>query len=422
MAIIQSDRPIGSPSPDDPARPAGPPRRGWRPPPWARPGLLTGVIGAAVGYLIGHWIGDTIAGDWDRVVNQSMNDVALTIGYVFGTLGFLAGLGVFKYPLARMVGVELPHEEIPTTGLRRYLSFTPDHKVVGIQYLVGMLLYFFTGGRFALAIRTELLTPHTHVFDPDTYLTIVGIHGTMMMMMMTSVIVGPFGNYFVPIMIGAKRVAFPRIEALSFWLTPAAYIILLSTMLVGGFPTGWTGYAPLANEAVQGMDGYEVAFALMALSLIITSVNMIATIVDFRAPGMRWTRLPMFVWGALTTSVLTALARPVLFAGLYFMGMDRTVGTALFVDAHGGSSYLWENVFWFFGHPEVYILALPGFAIAAELLPVFTRRRLFGYNVSAAGMIGVCFMSWFVWQHHLFVSGINADMRPLFMLTTEVIS
>jgi cytochrome c oxidase subunit 1 len=411
-----------------PPPPVTPPEGGsWRQrliPWWPHPNILTGILLGAGGYALGHFLGNAIAGNWARFGNTNMNDVSLIIGYLVATLGFLAGIGALNYPVAKIFGLDPPLAKAAPRGLARYFAYTPDHKVVGWQYLIGMLIYFFTGGMFALAIRTELLFPryHSHIFNPETYLTIVGIHGTMMMMMMTSVIVGPFGNYFVPLMIGAKRMAYPRLEALSFWLTPPAYIILLSTMLVGGFPTGWTGYAPLANQAVEGMDGYEVAFALMALSLIITSVNMIATIVDFRAPGMRWTRLPMFVWGVLTTSVLTALAPPVLFAGLYFMGMDRTVGTALFVEAHGGSSYLWENVFWFFGHPEVYILALPGFAIAAELLPVFTRRRLFGYNVSAAGMIGVCFMSWFVWQHHLFVSGINADMRPLFMLTTEVIS
>ncbi|MGH9065689.1 MAG: cytochrome c oxidase subunit I, partial [Acidimicrobiales bacterium] len=404
-----------------PERPVHPPRRllpAW----WPKPNFLTGIVGGVVGYIIGHLIGNVIASGWTRYMNNSMNDVALTLGYLVATLGFFVGMGILNYPLARIVGLEPEHERLEAHGLARYFRYTPDHKVVGWQYLIGMLIYFFTGGMFALAIRTELLSPHYHVFGPDTYISIVGIHGTMMMMMMTSVIVGPFGNYFVPLMIGAKRMAFPRLEAVSFWFTPPAYIILLSAMLVSSFPTGWTGYAPLANQAQFGMDSYLVAFALMAISLIITSINIIATIIDFRAPGLRWSRLPMFVWGVLTTSVLTALAPPVLFGGLYFMGMDRNVGTALFVEAHGGSSYLWENVFWFFGHPEVYILALPAFGLASEMLPVFCRRRLFGYNVSAAGMIGVCFMSWFVWQHHLFMSGINADMRPLYMLTTEMIS
>ena len=284
--------------------------------------------------------------------------------------------------------------------------------MVGIQYLVGMITYFLTGGLFAMAIRTELLSPSYHVLSPSAYLMVVGEHGTMMMMMMTSVIVGPLGNYLVPLMIGSKRVAFPRIEALSFWLTPCAYVILLSSTLFGGFPTGWTGYAPLSIQAGEGMDGYAVAFGLMGISVTLAGFNLICTIICYRAPGMRWSRLPMFVWSMLTVSFLFVLAAPVLVGGMYMMVTDRTVQTAFFTNQLGGSSYLYQDLFWFFGHPEVYILALPGFGIVSEILPVFCRKPLFGYKISAAGMFGVCILSFFVWQHHLFDSGIDPDMRP----------
>ena len=285
-----------------------------------------------------------------------------------------------------------------------------------------MLIYFFTGGLLAIGIRTELLSPSYHIMSPTMYLQVVGEHGTMMMMMMTSVIVGPFGNYLIPLMIGSKRVAFPRIEALSFWLTPCAYVILLSSFLDGGFPTGWTGYAPLSIQAGEGMDGYAVAFGLMGISIILAGFNMVVTIICYRAPGMRWSRLPMFVWAMLTTGFLFVLAAPVLVGGMYMIITDRTAQTAFFVDQLGGSNYLYEDLFWFFGHPEVYILALPGFGIVQEIIPVFTRKPLFGYKVGAAGMFGVAILSFFVWQHHLFDSGMDPDMRPLFMLTTELIS
>ena len=294
--------------------------------------------------------------------------------------------------------------------------------MVGLQYLIGMLVYFFTGGLLAIGIRTELLSPTYHVMSPTMYLQVVGEHGTMMMMMMTSVILGPFGNYLVPIMIGSKRVAFPRLEALSFWLTPCAYVILLTAFLDGGFPTGWTGYAPLSVQAGQGMDAYAVAFGLMGISIILAGFNIVVTIICFRAPGMRWSRLPMFVWAMLTTGFLLVLAAPVLVGGMYMIITDRTAQTAFFVNQLGGSSYLYEDLFWFFGHPEVYILALPGFGIVSEIIPVFTRKPLFGYKVGAAGMFGVAILSFFVWQHHLFDSGMDPDMRPLFMLTTELIS
>jgi cytochrome c oxidase subunit I len=307
-------------------------------------------------------------------------------------------------------------------SMAKYFRYSLDHKVVGIQYLFAMVAYFLTAGLFAMAIRAELLSPVYHLLSPSAYLEVVGEHGTMMMMMMTSVVLGPFGNYLVPLMIGSKRVAFPRIEALSFWLTPCAYIILLSSLLMGGFPTGWTGYAPLSVQAGSGMDGYAFAFGLMGISAILAAFNLICTIICYRAPGMRWGRLPMFCWGILTTGFLLVLAAPVLVGGMYMIITDRTVQTALFVNQLGGSSYLYEDLFWFFGHPEVYILALPGFGIVSEIVPVFCRKPLFGYKVAAAGMLGVAILSFFVWQHHLFVSGIDPDMRPLFMLTTELIS
>jgi cytochrome c oxidase subunit 1 len=403
--------------------PGGPrPARPW----WMRPAVHTGLVGAVLGYLVGHWLGNFVAGGYVHVVNSGQNDMAIVLGYLLGTVGWLAGLGVFNDLLTQMAGrqARTAQEDAADAadGLARYFRYSLDHKVVGIQYLVGMTGYFLAGGLFAMAIRTELLSPTYHLLNANAYLMVVGEHGTMMIMMMSSIILGPFGNYFVPLMIGSKRVAFPRIEALSFWLTPAAFLILLSGVLFGGFPTGWTGYAPLSIQATQGQDAYAVAFGLMGISLILAGFNIIVTVICYRAPGMRWSRVPIFVWSMFTTSVLMVLAAPVLVGGMYMMITDRTVQTAFFIDDLGGSSYLYQNLFWFFGHPEVYILALPGFGIVSEIIPVFCRKPLFGYRVAAAGMIGVTLLSFFVWQHHLFVSGINPDMRPLYMLTTELIS
>ena len=245
------------------------------------------------------------------------NDMAIVLGYAFLIVGWLIGLGVFNDLVRQMLGKPLngnrpargPHRQ---RRRRKYFRFTLDHKVVGLQYLIGMLIYFFTGGLLAMGIRTELLSPTLPRHVADHVPQVVGEHGTMMMMMMTSVILGPFGNYLVPIMIGSKRVAFPRLEALSFWLTPCAYVILLSSFLDGGFPTGWTGYAPLSIQAGEGMDGYAVAFGLMGISIILAGFNIIVTIICYRAPGMRWSRLPMFVWAMLTTGFLLVLAAPVL--------------------------------------------------------------------------------------------------------------
>jgi cytochrome c oxidase subunit 1 len=394
MAIETHPEKAQHPGGREPADPR--PARPW----WLRPAIHTAIIGAVAGYLLGHLLGNFLASGYQQVKEGDLNDLAIVLGYALGTLGWLAGLGVFNDLLLQMTGREvLPSkQDAAPTGLARYFRYSLDHKVVGMQYLVGMIIYFCTAGLFAMAIRAELLSPTYHLFNAGTYIELVGEHGTMMMMLMSSVILGPFGNYLVPIMIGSKRVAFPRIEALSFWITPAAFLILLSGLLIGGFPFGWTGYAPLSIQATEGADSYAVAFGLMGLSIILAGFNIIATVICCRAPGMRWSRLPIFVWSMIATSFLMVLAAPVLVGGMYMMITDRTAQTA------------------------VYILALPGFGIVSEIIPVFCRKPLFGYRTAAAGMIGVTLLSFFVWQHHLFDSGINPDMRPLFMLTTELIS
>jgi cytochrome c oxidase subunit 1 len=423
MAIeIQPEKAQG-PGGRDPG--ASPRERPW----WTRPAIHTALLGAVIGYVLGHLLGNglassSVANEYPNLALSDSSDLPIVLGYLFAVVGWLAGLGVFNDPLRQMAGRPAGSGEDveAASGLARYFRYSLDHKVVGIQYLVGMITYFCTAGLFAMAIRAELLSPTYHIFSSSTYAEIVGEHGTMMMMLMTSVILGPFGNYLVPIMVGSRRVAFPRIEALSFWLTPAAFLILLSGLMLGGFHFGWTGYAPLSIQDGPGADSYAIAFGLMGISMILAGFNIIVTVICYRAPGMRWSRLPMFVWSMLAVSFLMVLAAPVLVGGMYMIVTDRAAQTAFFADQLGGSSYLYQNLFWFFGHPEVYILALPGFGIVSEIIPVFCRKPLFGYKTAAAGMLGVTVLSFFVWQHHLFVSGINPDMRPLFMLTTELIS
>jgi len=417
---IETQPEKAQPSGAGPAEPR--PEKSW----WRRPAVHTGLIGAVIGYFLGHLLGNFLSSGYAQNLLSDSNDVPIVLGYAFATIGWLAGLGVFNDLLRTTTGKPLrdvhQEEDGGERGFAKYFRFTLNHKIVGIQYLYGMIAYFLTGGLFAMAIRTELLSPSYHIMGPEQYLMVVGEHSTMMIMMMSSVILGPLGQYFAPLLIGSKRMAFPRLEALGFWLTPAAYFILLSGILFGGFPTGWTGYEPLALQAKQGMDAYYFAFGLMGLSMICAGFNMIVTIINYRAPGMRWSRLPMFVWSMFVVSFLQVLAVPVLVAACYMGLMDRTFQTAFFANQLGGSSYLWQNLFWFFGHPEVYILALPGFGVISEIVATFCRKPLFAYKVAAAGMVGVGLLSFFVWQHHLFVSGINPDMRPLFMLTTELIS
>jgi cytochrome c oxidase subunit I len=396
--------------------------------------LLGGLVLAGIGFVLGWLLGTLIsnlagahatdAGAANWFIDQSdENDIALLLAYTFGLVGWLGGLGFLNYPLARIAGrpPSIPPEDTGT-GMGRYFRMNTNHKVVGIQYLVVVLALFFIGGLNAMLIRAELLQPTPWLWQPDRYLTLVGLHGTMMLMIMSAGVLGPFGNYLVPIMVGSRGMAFPRIESLSFWLTPAAGVVLLSTLFLGGYQTGWTGYAPLADQSRLGMDAYLVAFTLIGLSMVLVGINLITTIVNMRAPGMTWTRLPIFCWGVLSTGILMVLSPLTFAAALFMVALDRTSATNFFISAVGGSPYLYENLFWFFGHPEVYILALPGFGIVLELMTVFARKPLFGYRLAVAAMLGVAILSFMVWQHHLFVSGINATLRPFYMLTTELIS
>ncbi len=384
--------------------------------------VFTAVVLGIGGYFLGTWIGDQIAAGKPYLIGSDQNDLAIFVGFLFASLGWLAGLGFFNYPVSRLLGrpASLPHEE--SAGAGRFFRLSTDHKVIGIQYFFGVGAFFFIGGLNAMLIRTELLTPNEKAWPAGQYLSLVGLHGTMMIMMTSAFILGPFGNYFVPLMIGARRMAFPRIEAFTFWLTPLAGLVLMSAIAWNGFPTGWTGYAPLADQARSGMDAYIWAFLLVAISLCLNGLNLLTTILTQRAPGMTWARLPIFVWGVVSTSILMVLASPVLIAALLMGMLDRTANTSFYLASGGGSPYLYENLFWFFGHPEVYILALPGFGIVLEILPVFTRKPLWGYRLAVAGMFGVALLSFFVWQHHLFVSGMNSTLRPFYMLTTELIS
>jgi cytochrome c oxidase subunit I len=391
-------------------------------------GLLLGVIGGIVGFVVGWGIGSVAIAYTQGVDNSLGSDSGILLGYALSAVGFLAGMGFLNYPIGRLLGRPMPSEEDNAYlhgeggGLSKYFRMTTDHKVIGMQYLVMILAFLFLGGLGAMFIRSELLTPTPSVANAGTYLTLVGLHSTLMIFMASTAIIGPFGNYFVPIMIGSRNMAFPRLEALTFWLLPPAGIILLSTVFLGGFPTGWTGYAPLSNQAVAGMDSYLLSFGLIGLSIALSGLNMIATIFTKRAPGMSLTRMPIFVWSVLVTSFLGLLAAPALIGAVLMETIDRTYQTTFFVPAGGGSPYLWENLFWFFGHPEVYIFIVPAFGLIMEMLPVFTRRPLWGYRVGVGGMVGVGLLSFMVWQHHLFTSGIAPALRPFYMFSTEMIS
>ncbi len=397
------------------------------PPLWRRLigfNLLTGIVLGVGGWYVGWFGAHAIVGpSIDYFGDIDYNELSVFLAYIGGVVGFLVGLGFLNYPIRALLGYPPSLREKETHGWSRYFGLCTDHKVVGIQYLWGIGLFFFIGGLNAMLIRTELLSPHHQIFPAGTYLTIVGMHGTMMMGMMSSAILGPFANYLIPIMIGARRMAFPRIEALTFWLLMAAGAILTTTVFFGGFPTGWTGYAPLQTQANPGMDNYILFFALVGVSMTLLGLNMIATILTMRAPGLTWTRLPIFVWGVLSTAVLMVLAAPVLIATL---GMGRSgpdgadarsstlppaAATTCTRTCSGSSATR-----------RCTSSPCRASRSSSSSCPCSRASRSGATGSRSSGLLGVSLLSWFVWQHHLFVSGINGDLRPFYMLSTELIS
>jgi cytochrome c oxidase subunit I len=390
-----------------------------------RPNLFTAILGGVIGFVLVDGVlgynGGPLAGlGWE--VNQIM-----LAAYAAAIIGFFAGLGFLNYPIKWLFGYNATPEERAQEygiggGVQRYFRLCLDHKVIGVQYFVTVLAFFCIGGFTAMLIRTELLTPQARLVDPEVYLSLVTEHSVTMLIMASSIIIGPFGNYLVPLMIGAKRMAYPRIEALSFWTFLLSLIVLPTMFFWGGSQAGWTGYAPLADQMHAGHNAYIAAWALAGTSMTVSAINIIATVLLMRAPGMTWSRLNVTVWSVIVGSILAWLAAPIMIAVQLMVAFDRAFTTGLFVPVQGGSAFLYENMFWTFGHPEVYILAVPAFGVILDILPVFARKPVYTYKAAVVAMFGIGLLSWFVWQHHLFLSGLTPGLRPFFMFSTEMIS
>ncbi len=308
------------------------------------------------------------------------------------------------------------------TGLYVWLT-TTDHKKIGILYLVNSFVLFLVGGIFAMVVRLELAAPGLQFINESTYNQAFTIHASLMLFLFIIPILAGFGNYVVPLMIGAPDMAFPRINALSFWLLPLAAVLMLSGFLFGGAAAnGWTSYSPLAQAKYSGvgMDLWIVSLLLIGTSSILGSINFLVTIFKMRAPGMTMFRMPIMVWTMLVTSVLVLMATPVLASGLIMLFIDRNYGGHFFDPATGGNAILWQNVFWFYSHPAVYIMILPAMGIISEILPVFSRKPLFGYKAFIFATAGIGALGFSVWAHHMFTTG--AVYLPFFSFMTFLIA
>ena len=301
---------------------------------------------------------------------------------------------------------------------------TTDHKKIGILYVINSFIFFFIGGLLALGVRSQLAVPDNKLISPELYNQLFTMHASLMLFLFVIPMLAGFGNYIVPLMIGAPDMAFPRINALSFWMLPLAGIIMLSGFLVpgGAAAAGWTSYSPLAQRAYSGTgtDLWIVAVALIGTSSILGAVNFLVTIFKMRAPGMTMFRMPILVWTVLVTSVLVLMATPVLTSALIMLFIDRNYGGHFFDPAIGGNAILWQNVFWFYSHPAVYIMILIAMGIVSEVLPVFSRKPLFGYKAFIFATAGIGALGFSVWAHHMFTTG--AVYLPFFSFMTFLIA
>jgi cytochrome c oxidase subunit 1 len=349
----------------------------------------------------------------------------------------MATTAVAHEPMGHAEAQELPF-------IRKYV-FSTDHKTIGIQFLLMSLVFLFIGGLLAMAIRWQLgfpddampgggFLPETMapggILLPEFYNSLVTMHGTFMIFFaIMPLLVGVFGNFLIPLKIGAADMAFPRINMWSFWLAVPAGVLMLSGFFVegGAAAAGWTSYVPLSavseyTGVSAGQKLWLLSIAVLGLSSILGATNYITTVVNLRAPGMSWFRLPLSIWALFITAILVLLAIPILSGAAIMLFFDQTIGTHFFDPARGGQPLLWQHLFWYFGHPEVYILILPAMGVVSDIIANGSRKPIFGYHSMVIAIIGIAFLGWIVWGHHMFQSGMNPTLGTWFMISTLLIA
>jgi cytochrome c oxidase subunit I len=310
----------------------------------------------------------------------------------------------------------------PREGIISWIT-TTDHKRIGLMYFWTVLVFFFLGGLESALIRTQLAQAEQSVLTEEIYNQIFTMHGITMVFLVVMPFAAAFFNYLIPLMIGARDVAFPRLNAFSYWVFLFAGIFLYSSFLLGGAPNGsWVGYAPLSTDAVSNMGFYAIGINALGISSLAASINFIVTILNMRAPGMTFMRMPVFIWMALVTSFLLLFAVPIISTALFMLMFDGVYGGQFFEPATGGDPILYQHLFWLFGHPEVYIMILPTMGIISETLPVFSRKPLFGYAAVVFAGAAIGFIGFGVWAHHMFTSAMGPVARSAFALATMFIA
>ena len=380
------------------------------------------VLGIAFSYVL--TIGLRALFDYQPLVyGNGVVAVALLAVPIF----FLVGLGCFDYWFYWASGRPTRPEDHSGHGAyswKDYFRPNTDHKVIGIQYVVTSFFFLFVGGLLAMLMRAELAAPGRQFVDANTFNGLFSVHASLLIFLFVIPVFAGLANFVLPLMIGAPDMAFPRLNALSYWMLPlAGAMMLLSFVAPGGsFASGWTAYAPLSTSAPIGQEFFTIGVQFAGASSIATALNFLVTIITMRAPGMSFFRMPLLVWANFSTSLLVVIATPFIAASQFFVLLDRALGFNFFNPAKGGDVLMYQHVFWFYSHPAVYIMMLPGFGIISEIIAVKSRKPIFGYRMMAFSLLAIVVLGFTVWAHHMFVSGMQSWIRVPMMVTTAIIA
>src|SRR5687768_403630 len=390
------------------------------------PGLLRAGVAFLVGiaFCFALTTGIRAAYGWDPLIDGNAITIVSLIGAPFF---FLVGLGAFDYWFYWASGRPTRPEDHSGHGAyswRDYFRVNTDHKVIGIQYTVTSFFFLLVGGLLAMLMRAELARPGMQFVNSETFNGLFSVHASILIFLFIIPVFAGLANYVLPLMIGAPDMAFPRLNALSFWLLPIAGIMMLGSFFApgGSFATGWTAYAPLSETSPIGQNFFTIGVQFAGASSIATALNFLVTIITMRAPGMSFFRMPLLVWANFSTSLLVVIATPFIAASQFFILLDRALGFRYFDAALGGGVLMYEHVFWFYSHPAVYIMMLPGFGLISEIISVKARKPIFGYRMMAFSLLAIVVLGFTVWAHHMFVSGMQSWIRIPMMITTAVIA
>ena len=354
-------------------------------------------------------------------------DAILTISLITAPIFFLVGLGAFDYWIYWAAGRPTRPEDHSGHGAyswKDYFRVNTDHKVIGVQYVVTSFFFLLVGGLMAMLMRAELAQPGAKFVDSNTYNGLFSVHASILIFFFVIPVFAGLANFVIPLMIGAPDMAFPRLNALSFWLLPLGGLIMLGSFAApgGAFATGWTAYAPLSSTAPVGQNFFSLGVQFAGASSIATALNFLVTIITMRAPGMSFYRLPLLVWANFSTSLLVVIATPFVAASQFMVLLEKALGFNYFNANKGGDVIMYQHIFWFYSHPAVYIMILPGFGIISEIIAVKARKPIFGYRMMAFSLLAIVALGFTVWAHHMFTSGMAPWIRIPMAITTVIIA